>query len=73
MYFNQKSILAADYLRLSREDGDKVESDSIRNQRSLINDFVKQHKEIQLVEEYIDDGYSGTNFDRPAFQGCLRM
>ena len=66
MYFNQKSILAADYLRLSREDGDKLESDSIRNQRSLINDFVKQHKEIQLVEEYIDDGYSGTNFDRPA-------
>ena len=58
MYFNQKSILAADYLRLSREDGDKLESDSIRNQRSLINDFVKQHKEIQLVEEYIDDGYT---------------
>lgn len=71
MYFNQKSILAADYLRLSREDGDKLESDSIRNQRSLINDFVKQHKEIQLVEEYIDDGYSGTNFDRPAFQIML--
>ena len=68
MYFNQKSILAADYLRLSREDGDKLESDSIRNQRSLINDFVKQHKEIQLVEEYIDDGYSGTNS-----KGCLRM
>ena len=62
MYFNQMSILAADFLRLSREDGDKLESDSIRNQRSLINDFVKQHKEIQLVEEYIDDGYSGTNF-----------
>lgn len=73
MYFNQKSILAADYLRLSREDGDKLESDSIRNQRSLINDFVKQHKEIQLVEEYIDDGYSGTNFDRPHSKGCLRM
>ncbi len=71
MYFNQKSILTADYLRLSREDGDKLESDSIRNQRSLINDFVKQHKEIQLVEEYIDDGYSGTNFDRPAFQRML--
>lgn len=46
MYFNQKSILAADYLRLSREDGDKLESDSIRNQRSLINDFVKQHPDI---------------------------
>ena len=56
MYFNQKSILAADYLRLSREDGDKLESDSIRNQRSLINDFVKQHPEITWVDEYVDDG-----------------
>lgn len=59
---SQNSFLAAVYLRLSKDDGDKMESDSIRNQRSLINDFVKQHKEIQLVEEYIDDGYSGTNF-----------
>ena len=71
MYFNQKSILAADYLRLSREDGDKLESDSIRNQRSLINDFVKQHPDITLVDEYIDDGYSGTNFERPAFKRLL--
>ena len=71
MYFNQKSILAADYLRLSREDGDKLESDSIRNQRSLINDFVKQHPEITLVDEYVDDGYSGTNFERPAFKRLL--
>ena len=62
MYFNQKSILAADYLRLSSEDGDKLESDSIRNQRSLINDFVKQHQEITLVDEYVDDGYSVTKF-----------
>ena len=67
----KKSILAADYLRLSREDGDKLESDSIRNQRSLINDFVKQHKDITLVDEYIDDGYSGTNFERPAFKRLL--
>ena len=71
MYFNQKSILAADYLRLSREDGDKLESDSIRNQRSFINDFVKQHPDITLVDEYIDDGYSGTNFERPAFKRLL--
>ena len=63
MYFNQKSILAADYLRLSREDGDKLESDSIRNQRSLINDFVKQHKEIQLVEEYIHRMRMGSGFE----------
>ena len=71
MYFNQKSILAADYLRLSREDGDKLESDSIRNQRSLLRDFANQHNDITLVKEYIDDGYSGANFERPGFQKML--
>lgn len=71
MRFVQKSDLAADYLRLSRDDGDKMESDSIRNQRSLIKEYVKQHSEITLVEEYVDDGYSGTNFDRPAFQRMI--
>ena len=71
MYFSKNSILAADYLRLSKDDGDKAESDSIRNQRNLITGFVEQHKEIRLVDEYIDDGYSGTNFERPAFQRML--
>ena len=54
---SQNSFLAAVYLRLSKDDGDKMESDSIRNQRSLINDFVKQHPEIKLVDEYVDDGF----------------
>lgn len=68
---SQNSFLAADYLRLSSEDGDKAESDSIRNQRSLIQDFVKKHSGISLVEEYVDDGYSGANFERPAFQRMM--
>lgn len=68
---SQNSFLAADYLRLSSEDGDKAESDSIRNQRSLIQDFVKKHSDISLVEEYVDDGYSGANFGRPAFQRMM--
>ena len=72
MYFkSQNSYLAAVYLRLSRDDGDKVESDSIRNQRSLLRDFVNQHNDITLVKEYIDDGYSGANFERPGFQKML--
>ena len=49
-----------------------MESDSIRNQRSLINDFVKQHKEITLVDEYVDDGYSETKFVLN-LSDCLRM
>lgn len=58
MYFKkEKAYLTASYVRLSREDGDKVESDSIHNQRELICDFVKKHDDLKLVEEYIDDGY----------------
>lgn len=72
MYFKkEKAYLTASYVRLSREDGDKVESDSIHNQRELICDFVKKHDDLKLVEEYIDDGYSGTNFDRPAFMRMI--
>jgi DNA invertase Pin-like site-specific DNA recombinase len=63
----KSSYSAAIYLRLSKEDGDKVESNSIQNQRELIKEFLKQHPEISKTQEFIDDGYSGTNFERPAF------
>lgn len=68
---SQNSFLAAIYLRLSSDDGDKAESDSIRNQRSLLQDFIGKHSDITLVEEYVDDGYSGANFERPAFQRMM--
>jgi len=55
------------YYRLSQEDGDKAESDSIQNQRELIKDFLRKHPEISDYREFVDDGYSGTNFNRPAF------
>ena len=58
----------AGYLRLSREDGDKAESDSIANQRKLLERYMEEHPELHLVEYYQDDGYTGTNFDRPAFR-----
>ena len=58
----------AGYLRLSREDGDKAESDSIANQRKLLEQYIKNHPELHLVDFYQDDGYTGTNFDRPAFR-----
>lgn len=58
----------AGYLRLSREDGDKTESDSIANQRNLLEQYLSAHPELDLVEFYQDDGYTGTNFDRPAFR-----
>lgn len=58
----------AGYLRLSREDGDKAESDSIANQRKLLEQYLQAHPELRLTDFYQDDGYTGTNFDRPAFR-----
>ena len=54
------------YLRLSREDGDKTESDSIANQRTLLEVYAADHPELCIVDEFVDDGYSGSNFERPA-------
>ena len=61
----------ASYLRLSIEDGDKVESNSISNQRLLVKSYTENHPEIHIVEEYVDDGYTGTNFDRPGFKKMI--
>lgn len=66
-----KDIRVAAYLRLSIEDGDKAESNSIGNQRELIRDFVAERPKLHLVGEYADDGYTGTNFDRPGFQKMM--
>lgn len=62
----------AGYLRLSREDGDKEESDSIGSQRSIITDKLEElGSEYELVDFYIDDGYTGLNTNRPAFQRMI--
>ena len=57
------------YIRLSRDDGN-IESDSIVSQRSLLKQYIKENN-YNLIEEYVDDGYSGTNFDRPAFKRMI--
>lgn len=59
------------YIRLSREDGDKDESDSVSNQKKLLMAFVQSHEELLLYNIYTDDGYSGTTFRRPAFRQML--
>lgn len=62
---------AAIYIRLSVEDGDKEESNSVTNQRMLLNEFLKDNQDIELYDYYIDDGFSGTDFSRPAFERLL--
>ena len=53
---------AIKYIRLSYTDDKTVESDSVANQRRMIDDFVEKHPEIEVVAEKIDDGYSGVLF-----------
>lgn len=79
---NQTKFLAAMYLRLSRDDSDvgevtdrggsiKSESNSIGNQRELIRAYIHDHEDIELYDIYIDDGFSGSNFDRPEFKRMI--
>ena len=50
------------YERLSREDGDRLESDSIVNQQRMLEDYCARHPEFHVVGHYSDDGFTGTNF-----------
>lgn len=64
---------AIKYIRLSYTDDKTVESNSVSNQRKLIDDFLAQHPEIEVVCEKVDDGYSGVLFDRPAFKEMMEL
>ena len=60
------------YIRLSREDDDKAyESESITNQKSLLLQYAKENN-LRIYDIYIDDGFSGTNFDRPGFKRLIK-
>lgn len=59
------------YIRLSREDGDKQESESISNQRNILQRYIKENN-LNFIKEYIDDGVSGTTFDRIGFSKMLQ-
>ena len=61
------------YIRLSREDEEKEkyqESESIGNQRTMLMQYIKENK-LNFISEYVDDGVSGTSFDRPAFNRMI--
>lgn len=63
---------AAAYIRLSYTDDRLSESDSVGNQRRLIEAFAERNPDIEIVMEKIDDGYSGIIFDRPAFKEMMQ-
>jgi len=64
-----ESYRTAIYLRLSKEDG-TGESGSIQNQRALLTAYARQNG-LTILAEYCDDGWSGTNFDRPSFRRMM--
>lgn len=66
-----KTYKAAISLRLSREDGDNEESESISNQRDYIMKFIDNHDDLIFIDEYVDDGYSGGNFERPGWKRLM--
>lgn len=59
------------YVRLSREDGDKEESNSVRGQKELIRDYLRRAPDLRECGMKVDDGYTGSNFERPAFQEMM--
>ena len=68
--YNNQTFKVAIYIRLSRDDGDKQESESIGNQRDIIRRYIKENN-LQFTDEYVDDGISGTTFERPGFQRMI--
>ena len=56
------------YVRLSKDDGDKEESNSIISQKAMCEDYIASHKDLKLVDVFSDDGYSGVDFNRPGFE-----
>lgn len=66
-----KSFRVGLYMRLSREDGDKEESSSVTNQREMLKRYVSEQENFFILKEYVDDGYTGTNFDRPGFKQMI--
>ena len=68
--YNTTIYNTALYLRLSRDDELQGESGSIQTQRMMLRQYAAEHG-LTVVDEYIDDGWSGTNFDRPSFQRMI--
>lgn len=62
----------AGYIRLSKEDRIKDESNSVTNQKLIINSYTKKNEDLELFDFYVDDGYSGTTFDRPQYKRMLK-
>ena len=66
-----KQYKAVKYIRLSYTDDKDNESDSVTNQRKLLDSFIESHPDMEAISEKVDDGWSGILFDRPAFKEMM--
>lgn len=66
-----RSYKTAVYVRLSREDERKIESESVEMQMEFLKDFVSKDVSLELVDEYVDRHFTGTKFDRPEFMRMI--
>ncbi len=66
-----KKQQTAMYIRLSRDDSEKIESESVLNQKLLLSEYIAKQEDLILFDTYIDDGYTGTNFDRPEYKRLI--
>ncbi len=62
----------AAYARLSLENSGNETEDSIQTQIMLVHDFIQSRPDLKLEDTYIDNGYSGTNFERPEFERMMQ-
>ncbi|MCR5233627.1 MAG: recombinase family protein [Lachnospiraceae bacterium] len=65
---SEKAYRTAIYARLSKDDGDKAESNSIVSQKAMCEEYIANHSDLELVDTFVDDGYSGVDFNRPDFR-----
>ena len=69
---SKENRITALYCRLSQDDGREGESNSIVNQRKLLQEYARSHH-FKNLQVFVDDGWSGTNFDRPSFRRMEQM
>ncbi|MBR1476938.1 MAG: recombinase family protein, partial [Lachnospiraceae bacterium] len=65
---SERVYQTAIYARLSKDDGDKAESNSIVSQKAMCEEYISRHADLELVDTFVDDGYSGVDFHRPDFK-----
>jgi len=70
-FLKQPQYNTALYMRLSRDDESYGDSVSIETQRTVLTQYVREHPEFHIVSEFVDDGWSGTNFERPQFKRMM--